>query len=95
MSDEYTPSEEEVQHGFASLVDWRYDQRVLEFWRMLAVRDEALRTGCAEVMRETVEEAMRAAYAADPHRYPNPAGLDSWTGMRAALDAVANKIEGK
>lgn len=95
MSDQHTPTEEEAAHDFAVLVDWRYEQRRAEFARMLEVRDQALREGCAQVMRETVEEAMRAAYAADPHRYPNPAGLDSWTGMRAALDAVANKIEGK
>lgn len=85
MSDEQTPTEEEVQHDFASLVDWRYDQRVLEFRRMLAVRDEALRKDCAQTVRN-LAQAMRDGNGWD----------DEWSTreVRDALNIGADMIDG-
>lgn len=96
MSDEHTPTEEEARHDFANMQDWRYEERRAEFNRMLDVRDEALRAHCAAMVRGMVEEAVHAAYEASPNRYTPPSYLPgARIGMLAALDVIANKIEGK
>lgn len=80
-----TPTEEEARHDFASLVDWRYDERRAEFNRMLDVRDEALRKHCAQIVRE-LAEAMRNGDGWD----------DEWSTreVRDALGIAADKIDG-
>lgn len=80
-----TPTEEEARHDFASLVDWRYDERRAEFNRMLDVRDEAMRAHCAAMVRSLAED-MR-----------NSVGWDEeWSTreVRDALGIAADKIDG-
>lgn len=94
MTDGYTPSIEEMREGYIHLT-LNPVADANSFDRGLAAHDAEVRAECAAMVRGVVEEAMREAYASDPGRYPNPAGLDSWHGMRMALALVADKIEGK